>query len=371
MPTNTTAWSARWIRPTPSRRLQESLVRAATRGDSGKGTAAQLYYPAGRGSRQLWELCTSATITTAWCARWFWRPTSLRPTPATTPAVTAGITGRPRAPRCNVVSGVAADSTGNLFIADSDNCVIREVTKVQREDQHRCRKPHLRIHGRRRPGHQRGDEPSVRIGGQRRGTCDLRRLLQPAHPAIHGGWKHQYRRRQRHGVRRHLRRRRIGHQRRTLRPDRRGDKQCGTVYIGNNNNYVVDKFTVGGNLNRVAGNHSYNLETLITGAPANGVELKYPFGIADDSSGNIYIADSHNYMVREVCEVHRTGEFLCRKRNLRLSRRWRACDQRRTDLQLRRGQKTVGGNVYIADTNNCLVRKVIRQERSALSPAWW
>jgi trimeric autotransporter adhesin len=29
----------------------------------------------------------------------------------------------------NVVAGVAADSSGNLFIADSANCVIREVTK--------------------------------------------------------------------------------------------------------------------------------------------------------------------------------------------------------------------------------------------------
>ncbi len=42
----------------------------------------------------------------------------------------------------------------------------------------------------------------------------------------------------------------------------------GTIYIGDNDNYAVDSFTVGGNLNRVAGNHSPNIETLITGAPA-------------------------------------------------------------------------------------------------------
>src|ERR1035438_3798935 len=78
-----------------------------------------------------------------------------------------------------------------------------------------------------------------------------------------------------------------------------------TVYVGDNDNYAVDSFTVSGNLNRVAGNHSYNIETLFSGAPATGVELNYPYGVADDSSGNIYVVDSHNYMVREV--VKSTG----------------------------------------------------------------
>ena len=61
----------------------------------------------------------------------------------------------------------------------------------------------------------------------------------------------------------------------------------GTIYIGNNDNYVVDKFTVGGNLTLFAGNHSATLETLYSGAPATGVVLNYPYGIADDSSGKI------------------------------------------------------------------------------------
>ena len=55
---------------------------------------------------------------------------------------------------------------------------------------------------------------------------------------------------------------------------------AGTFYLANNSNYVIDSFTVGGNLNLIAGNHSSVNETLITGAPANGVILYYPFQLA-------------------------------------------------------------------------------------------
>ena len=74
----------------------------------------------------------------------------------------------------------------------------------------------------------------------------------------------------------------------------------GTVYLADNDNYVIDDFTVGGNLNRVAGNHSYNMETLLTGQPPQGVEFNNPYGVIEDSTGNIYVADSSytNFMVR-------------------------------------------------------------------------
>ncbi len=131
----------------------------------------------------------------------------------------------------------------------------------------------------------------------------------------------------------------------------------GTYYIGNNDNYAVDSFTVGGNLNRVAGNHSYNVETLITGAPANGVELNYPFGIADDSTGNVYVNDNHNFMVRE--DVKSTGlvNFFAGTGTQGYTGDNGAATS--ADLSYNFGvAKDSSGNVYIADTYNCLVRKV-------------
>jgi len=74
----------------------------------------------------------------------------------------------------------------------------------------------------------------------------------------------------------------------------------GAVFLANNNNHVVDKFTVGGNLTLVAGNHSYNVETLATGAPWNGVELSTPYQLATDAVGDVFIADNGNNMVRKA-----------------------------------------------------------------------
>ena len=131
----------------------------------------------------------------------------------------------------------------------------------------------------------------------------------------------------------------------------------GTIYIANNSNYVIDSFTVGGNLILFAGNHSPTLETLYSGAPATGVVLNYPYGIADDSSGNVYIGDSHNYMVRE--DVKSTGlvNFFAGDGVYGYSGDGGAATS--AEITYPFGvAKDSSGNVYIADSNNCLIRKV-------------
>jgi len=136
-----------------------------------------------------------------------------------------------------------------------------------------------------------------------------------------------------------------------------GVTSAGTIYFGDNDNYAVDSFTVGGNLTRIAGNHTYNIETLITGAPANGVELNFPFGIFDDSSGNVYVNDSHNFMVRE--DVKSTGlvNFFAGTGVEGYTGDGGAATS--AELNYNYGVvKDSSGNVYIADTSNCLVRKV-------------
>jgi sugar lactone lactonase YvrE len=131
----------------------------------------------------------------------------------------------------------------------------------------------------------------------------------------------------------------------------------GTVYVANNDNYVVDSFTVGGNLNAVAGNHTYTAETLITGAPALGVQFAYPFGIADDSAGNVYIADSSNYRIRELVKSSNLVNFFAGTGTYGYAGDGGAA----TSAQLTNSfgvAKDSAGNVYIADTYSCAVRKV-------------
>jgi len=130
-----------------------------------------------------------------------------------------------------------------------------------------------------------------------------------------------------------------------------------TIYVANNNNYVVDTFTVGGNLTLAAGNHTYNTETLFSGAPATGVVLNYPYEIAEDSSGNVYIADSHNFMVREYVKSTGLVNFFAGTGVEGFTGDGGPAGS--AELNYDYGvAKDSAGNVYIGDTSNCVVREV-------------
>jgi sugar lactone lactonase YvrE len=93
------------------------------------------------------------------------------------------------------------------------------------------------------------------------------------------------------------------------------------------------------------------------GIPATGAELYYPTGVASDSSGNIYIADRSNCVVREVNAgtgiiTTFAGTGACG---------FSGDNGPATSAQLNQPYKVAvdsSGDVYIADTANCVVRKV-------------
>ena len=131
----------------------------------------------------------------------------------------------------------------------------------------------------------------------------------------------------------------------------------GTVYLADNDNYVIDDFTVGGNLNRVAGNHSYNMETLLTGQPPQGVEFNNPYGVIEDSTGNIYVADSSNFMVRELVKSSNLVNFFAGDGTNGYSGDGGAATS--AELTNTFGvAKDSAGNVYVADTYSCAIREV-------------
>jgi sugar lactone lactonase YvrE len=65
-----------------------------------------------------------------------------------------------------------------------------------------------------------------------------------------------------------------------------------------NNNVVWEVAAATGNISIVAGNGSAGFSG--DGGPATSAQLNYPNGIAVDTSGNLYIADSGNVLIREV-----------------------------------------------------------------------
>src|SRR5271157_2489901 len=71
----------------------------------------------------------------------------------------------------------------------------------------------------------------------------------------------------------------------------------GNIYIADEGNSRIRKVT-GGTITTVAGNGAYQFSG--DGGPATGASLSNPFGVAVDSAGNLYIADYDNYRIRKV-----------------------------------------------------------------------
>ncbi|GAA4469330.1 hypothetical protein GCM10023093_28580 [Nemorincola caseinilytica] len=72
----------------------------------------------------------------------------------------------------------------------------------------------------------------------------------------------------------------------------------GDMYISDTKNHVVRRVDAEGIITTVAGNGSKGYEG--DGGPATAAKLHEPRGIAVDGEGNLYIADENNHVVRKV-----------------------------------------------------------------------
>ena len=324
-------------------------------GDGGKGTAAQIYFPQGV------ALDASGNLFIGDSANCVVRKLVLGTNTISTYAGnhTCGYSGD-SGPAINAElyspSGLATDSSSNLFIADASNCVIREVIKTSNKI--------LTVGGNHTCGFS-GD-------GAAATSASMNQVFGLAVLGTTVTFADYYNQRVRQFT--------VGGNMSTVAgtgtacagtcgeggsatsaqlyyPVDVAETSSGLIYIANNDNYVIDSFTAGGNLNLVAGNHSYNTETLVSGAPATGVELNYPYGIFADSAGNVYVNDSHNFMVREDAKSSGLVNFFAGNGTYGYSGDGGAATS--AELTYNYGvAKDSAGNVYIADTNNCLVRKV-------------
>jgi hypothetical protein len=72
---------------------------------------------------------------------------------------------------------------------------------------------------------------------------------------------------------------------------------AGNLYIADLGNFVVEKVTPGGALSIFAGNFTAGFPTP---GPATNSALNGPSGVAVDGAGNLYIADTGNFVVEKV-----------------------------------------------------------------------
>ncbi len=100
---------------------------------------------------------------------------------------------------------------------------------------------------------------------------------------------------------------------------------AGNLYIADTNNNRIRKLVTLGVITTVAGTGTrcYGGD----GGAATSALLNNPDGVAVDSAGNIYIADTNNNRIRKV---NTSGDHQYRRRHgrLRLLRRWRSRHKR-------------------------------------------
>ncbi len=140
----------------------------------------------------------------------------------------------------NTPKGVFVDLAGNLYIADTGNCMIRKVDFASKT--------------------------ITRIAGKTPPSCGA---------AIDGVPALQDRFQAPRGIYR---------------------TSSGTIYVADTGNDRVRKFTEGGNTATFAGGGG----SLLNDIPATTAKLNAPQGISGDAAGNVYIADTADHWIRKV-----------------------------------------------------------------------
>ncbi|MGK0333066.1 MAG: sugar lactone lactonase YvrE, partial [Minisyncoccia bacterium] len=71
----------------------------------------------------------------------------------------------------------------------------------------------------------------------------------------------------------------------------------GNVYVADTGNQLIRKITSAGVVTTLAGTAGATGSADGTGAAAS---FDFPFGVAVDGSGNVYVADAINHLIRKI-----------------------------------------------------------------------
>jgi sugar lactone lactonase YvrE len=130
----------------------------------------------------------------------------------------------------------------------------------------------------------------------------------------------------------------------------------GNLFIGDSGHHVVREVTTDGIIHTVAGSNALGAGYSGDGGAATSAQLNWPMGVAVDPAGDLYIADFENNRIRKVDAATQTITTVAGT-GLEGSG---GDGGPATQVSLTGPQKVVldgKGNLYVADTKNNLVRK--------------
>ncbi len=81
----------------------------------------------------------------------------------------------------------------------------------------------------------------------------------------------------------------------------------GNLYLADYNNNRVRRVDATGTISTIAGNGTYSFSG--DGGPATAASFRYPYGIATEASGNVYVGDYLNVRVRKITIFNRPPVF--------------------------------------------------------------
>jgi len=129
---------------------------------------------------------------------------------------------------------------------------------------------------------------------------------------------------------------------------------AGNLYIADRDNHRIRKVTPAGIISTAAGNGHGDYSG--DGVPATQASLYHPWGVAVDTAGNLYIADRDNHRIRKVTPV---GIISTVTGNVKSGYSGDGGPATQASLYHPWGVAVdTAGNLYIADTGNDRVRKV-------------
>jgi sugar lactone lactonase YvrE len=189
----------------------------------------------------------------------------------------------------NFPSGVAVDGSGNVFVADEDNSVIRKID---------LQGVTTTFAGNGQPGSKNGNDTSARFSGPTGIIADSKGNLYVA-----DNFNSLIRKITPNGVVTTLAGNGLrgsadgmGAAASFNQPQAVAVDSSGNVYVADEGNNLIRKITPQGLVTTIAGSG--------TAGAANGVgtaaSFNGPAGIAVDASGNLYVGDSNNNLVRKI-----------------------------------------------------------------------